>query len=105
MAKSTIKVPYEYFDEFVIGYGVENFEMVEKGSWEDCGKFQILEFVVKDKNTGKFYKGCSTRSGSYFSDYEYMDKYEQDENGNMTLYEVERVPVTAYVWKEVEVNE
>lgn len=47
------------------------FEVVEEGDWKDEGKFQDLEVIFKDVNTGKFYAFNIQRSGSYFSHYEY----------------------------------
>ncbi|MCS0827401.1 hypothetical protein NX029_26155 [Cytobacillus firmus] len=46
-------------------------ELVETGEWVDGGKYSSLEVIFKDVATGKHYSFEVTRSGSYFSHYEY----------------------------------
>lgn len=47
------------------------YEVVEEGEWTDGGKYQDKEVIFKDVITGKHYSFNITRSGSYFSHYEY----------------------------------
>ncbi|MCY8256416.1 hypothetical protein MOC12_20880 [Bacillus spizizenii] len=47
------------------------FEVHESGEWADGGKFSDKEIIFKDVSTNKFYSYVITRSGSYFSYYEY----------------------------------
>lgn len=47
------------------------FETVEDGEWTDGGKYQDKEVIFQDVKTGKHYAFYITRSGSYFSHYEY----------------------------------
>jgi hypothetical protein len=51
--------------------GEDLFESVEEGEWVDGGKFSSKEVIFKDVHTGKHYSFELTRSGSYFSHYEY----------------------------------
>ncbi|MBU8715429.1 hypothetical protein KM924_23285 [Brevibacillus parabrevis] len=46
------------------------YEKVEETDWEDGGKYSSCEVVFKTPD-GKFYMFPVTRSGSYFSHYEY----------------------------------
>jgi len=46
-------------------------EVVDSGDWIDDGKYSFREDVVK--YDGKFYKISQSRSGSYYTDYDYMD--------------------------------
>ena len=41
------------------------------GDWDDQGKYQYREVVVKVEGTDILLSQCATRSGSYFSDYYY----------------------------------
>jgi hypothetical protein len=49
---------------------LEKAEEVEDGEWIDDGKYQHKEFIFT--YGGKFYCMYITRSGSYFTDYDYQ---------------------------------
>lgn len=49
----------------------ERFQLVDEGEWVDGGKYQSLEVVFADTETNKTYSFGITRSGSYFSEYNY----------------------------------
>ncbi|MCA8110264.1 hypothetical protein [Burkholderia cepacia] len=70
----------------------ERLEEVERGAWESDGKYELRTDIVKDTRTGKFYAIHQSRSGSYWSDYEY---------GDTEANEVEPVQVTVTQWKAV----
>ncbi|MFF2886686.1 hypothetical protein [Paenibacillus sp. NPDC057967] len=81
-------------DELEIG-GV-TYSTVEEGEWDGAGvKYQTLGVVFTDGE--RFYSGTITRSGSYFSDWEY------DDWGNADITEVTKVTRTIEVtrWEAV----
>ncbi|MDE1381234.1 hypothetical protein [Bacillus licheniformis] len=47
------------------------FEVEEFSDWHDGGKYSDAEVVFKDVKTEKYYSYSLTRSGSYFTSYEY----------------------------------
>lgn len=72
--------------------GNEKFELIEEGGWEDEGKCQYATNIFKDKD-GVFWSMNGCKSGSYFSDYEYMiDDY---------LTQVERKEIVVKKWVRV----
>ena len=57
------------------------YSVVETGDWDGAGeKYQTLELIFTDGT--RFYRGYITRSGSYFSDWNY------DDYGNADIDEV-----------------
>lgn len=57
------------------------YSAVEEGEWDGAGeKYQTLELIFTDGT--RFYRGYITRSGSYFSDWNY------DDYGNADIDEV-----------------
>jgi len=69
------------------------FSEIDRGAWDDEGKYQYLPIYIKSKKTDKVYVFNVQRSGSYFSDY----NYEFDEDA----HEVEEKEVTHTVWSLV----
>lgn len=65
-------------------------ELHESEDWEDDGKYSIGRNIYVDTNTNKFYAHNVSRTGSYYSDYDYY--YEPK------LYEVEQVDVVKTIW-------
>lgn len=49
--------------------------VVERSEWEDDGKVAYMRIVVKDAVTNKHYSFHISRTGSYYTDYEY-DMYD-----------------------------
>ena len=86
---------FEYVEE---GYG--EWEIIESGDWVSSGKWEYFESIVYNKESGKFYKYCLSRSGSYYSDYYY--KHIEDDGG---VYLNEVIPyeeaIVVKKWKEV----
>jgi hypothetical protein len=70
----------------------EDYELIEKGVWEDEGKYSYKSSIFKDKE-GKFWDVSATRSGSYFTHYEWM--YEEE------IIEVEQTEVLVTQWVAV----
>lgn len=57
--------------------GGVTYKFVEQGEWDGAGeKYQTLDVIFTDGE--RFYRGYITRSGSYFSDWEYVDYGEAD---------------------------
>jgi hypothetical protein len=67
-------------------------EVVEEGDWEDGGKYQYLQSIIRfpEWSPEKFFSYNLTRSGSYFSDYEYDRPSE--------LYEVVKKEKITHEW-------
>lgn len=66
--------PTKFDTDRLLGIWRENedqYELIEEGDWSDEGKFQSQEVVFKDILTGKHYAFGVTRSGSYFTSYEF----------------------------------
>jgi hypothetical protein len=45
-------------------------EFIERGDWEDEGKYSNNEVIAKDQD-GNFWSLSVSRSGSHFTDYDY----------------------------------
>lgn len=70
----------------------EDFELVSQGDWISEGKYEHSVTVYRYSENDKLYAIYSTRSGSYFSDWDY---------GEDEVYEVEAVEVKRIVYKPV----
>lgn len=73
-----------------------SYKLVEDGEWDGAGeKYQTLDVIFTDGT--RFYRGCITRSGSYFSDWNY------DDYGDADIEEVEKRTHTIEVtqWEAV----
>ncbi len=71
-------------------------EFVEETPWEDDGKYSSQEVIFKFED--KFYKVINSRSGSYFTGYNYDYDYWKEE---IECPEVKKVAKTVYVWENV----
>lgn len=60
-----------YDNYFGIDELPEQFEEIEEGDWQDNGKYSYSTSIVKDTINNKYYEIHNTRSGSYFTDYNY----------------------------------
>lgn len=67
-------------------------KLLEKGEWIDDGKYSIRMVIFTCD--GKNYMFYVSRSGSYFTEYNY--------DFDTEAHEVEKVAVTTMVWKLVE---
>lgn len=73
-----------------------HYKVVEEGEWDGAGeKYQTLDVIFTDGN--RFYRGYVTRSGSYFSDWNY------DDYGDADIDEVEKRTRTVEIteWEAV----
>ena len=57
---------YELFEE-----EDDSIEIVETGDWIDEGKYSVRSTIIRQYET--YYNIVETRSGSYFSDYDYWE--------------------------------
>lgn len=75
------------FDEDEID---DPFIMIKPGTWKSEGKYQYYTDIVQNEVTDKYYAIHSSRSGSYFTDYEY---------GETEVEEVKpvKVEITRYI--------
>lgn len=74
----------------------ETLTVVEEGEWDGAGeKYQTLEVIFTDGE--RYFSGTITRSGSYFSDWNY------DDYGDADITEVRKVTKTITVerWEAV----
>ncbi len=83
--QSIVDELYEVGDEY------EGFKLVEKSPWEDMGKSQCRDIVFEYEN--KIWSQAVSRTGSYFTDYDYFC----DED----VFEVEKKEVVTYKWVAV----
>lgn len=51
---------------------LDEIECVEEGDWTTDGKYQARTNIYKHLPTGRFVAVHDSRSGSYYSDYEYI---------------------------------
>lgn len=65
-----------------------DYEVIEFGDWDDEGKYSITINIIKHK--GKTYSMWASRSGSYFTDYDY--EYSDE------LMPVKQIEVTVNKW-------
>jgi hypothetical protein len=72
----------------------EEWELIEETPWEDQGKYQCQDVIIK--KDGKYYMFTIDRSGSYFSDYYY--EYGDDKDGMIELTEVTKRTKTIEYW-------
>lgn len=69
---SSIKITKEMQEAFDEGCEDIGFELVEEGEWVNNYKdYDLKEDIYKHIESGKFYAYYGSRSGSYYSDYEY----------------------------------
>lgn len=61
----------EILSEIPEGKTYEGITMIKEGEWIGGGKYEDKEIIFKFKD--KVYSWNKSRSGSYFSDYEYMN--------------------------------
>ena len=83
----------EDYDMIMSGLDTENFEVIEDGDFVSEGKYEHKESVVRHKETGKYYSVFQSRTGSYFTDYEFENDLE--------AVEVEPVEVTKTIYKVI----
>lgn len=83
---STIELTQEQFRDLVREEALDDFEQVESSDWKVSYKWQHCEVIVKQISTGKFFSYPLSRSGSPYSGY-----YYSDEDGGVTLTEVQKV--------------
>jgi len=77
-----------YDDEYP---GRSPYEVVERGPWEDDGKYQNKSIILRDTTDGTFWRYWITRTGSYYSEYYYT--YDTE------IVHVEKEEVTVTRWK------
>lgn len=65
-------------------------ELVDGDEWVSEGKYEHRNPIIKNLETGKFYQALLTRTGSYYSDYDYQ--YHDE------LVEVKQKQVTVTTW-------
>lgn len=86
----------EVADGIIERFEAEDFSLIviESGKWTSDMKYEFKTTVVQDKESGKFYEIEESRTGSYYSDYEYSES---------SVIEVEPHTETKVitVWKEV----
>lgn len=93
--KMTRKQLIELWREGEIEIAGITYKIAEKGEWDGAGeKYQTLDVVFTDGE--RHYRGSITRSGSYFSDWNY------DDYGDADIDEVTKVART-YTVEEWEV--
>lgn len=86
-----MKITQEQAESLFDNEDIDDLEFVEELDWIDDGKYQYCNVVFK--KGGKHYWMGISRSGGYFSHYEYQyDLY---------CNEVNKVATTTEVWKEV----
>jgi hypothetical protein len=69
----------------------ETYKVIKEGDWINEHKYQYQETIISYQN--KLYCICQSRSGSYWSDYEYNDP---------EAYEVEPHEVTVIEYRVVQ---
>jgi hypothetical protein len=84
---------YDYLLDCYEGSSDEGFEVVEAGEWQVDHKYESKRNVVKHIESGRFFALYGSRSGSYFSHYEY-EELETDKDGMVVLDEVRPVERT-----------
>ena len=68
------------------------YTVIDSGDWVDDGKYQYQQTVIRDKSTDRYFAVSQSRSGSYYSDFEYDDP---------EICEVSPVEYTAIRWEYV----
>lgn len=94
--KITNKQLIELSREDTLSIGDVTYTVVEAGDWDGAGeKYQSLDVVFTDGQRN--YRGDIVRSGSYFSDWEYVDW------GDADIDEVQKVTrtITVEEWEAV----
>lgn len=79
---------------------VEEWEFIEETPWDDEGKYQYQDVIIKKDD--KYYMFTVARSGSYFSHQEY--DYNEDKDGMIQLTEVTKKTKTIEYWDAVGTN-
>lgn len=81
-----MKVTVEEYDLIIDG-DMEGFSTVEDEGWQVEHKYESKRVIVKHEDSGNYYALYQSRSGSYFSHYEY-DEVDTDKDGLATLEQV-----------------
>lgn len=73
-----------------VGNESDGYRTVEILPWNDQGKYQFQPVIIEHLDSGGFYQFNVSRSGSYFTDYEY--------NLPTTAYKVKKIERTIFEW-------
>ena len=95
---NTIQLTPAQTEELYSEGGIEDFNIIERGSWDADDKIQTQTSILLQASTNKFFSFCVCRSGSPFTDWHYS--WNDDEGAE--IYEVESIPTTTYEWKAVQ---
>jgi len=77
------------------------FKVVDGGIWKDQGKWAEREVVFEELATGHYYTFFQTRSGDWYSGYEFQwEEYDE----LIELERVQKVERIVYVWEPVEME-
>lgn len=79
-----------FIEEFYDLEDIEEIEIVKYSGWVSEGKYDSNETIIKYKE--KFFCVSQLRTGSYYSDYEYMDS---------NVYEVEPKQVMTTIYERI----
>lgn len=97
--KPVVKISKETLLNLIEGIDVvDGYIRIQELPTDDEGKYQHDGYVFMHIPTRKFYMYWITRSGSYFSDYDFQ--YGEDKEGNVELSQVRIEPVTCFTWKK-----
>lgn len=80
--KINVKIALDALNEYRDGDGdicvedlSDDFELIEKGEWNQVGKSQFSESIVKHKKTGTFWSIERERSGDCHNEWYYGESY------------------------------
>ncbi len=90
-----IKLKNELFAAGIFEGDDERYEVVDKGTWyaDERGKYQTTDRIVRDTETDLFYSLTVSRSGSYYTEWDY--------DFDLTMHEVKKGERTVPFWEPV----
>lgn len=81
---------------------IEGYRLIYESDWEDVDRAKYFSCTKVFEKDGKFYALSDTRSGSYFTDWNYDSEFEwKDGVVNVDFPEVKKVEKIIYEWVDV----
>jgi hypothetical protein len=75
------------------------FRLYQEDPWISEGKYESRFVILVHTPTGKFYEFQESRSGSYFTEYQYWHEWQPGDT--VTLSEVKPVETITITWESV----
>lgn len=72
------------------------YKFIECTEWSQDYKYQLQDFVIQDTETSHYYVATIRRSGSPFSDWDYMDR-----GYPIAFQQCQKKEIKTYTWEPI----